>query len=345
MPTINDVAKAAGVSKSTVSNVFSQKRPISQEVRERVLAVAKELNYRPNYLARSLAIKETKIIGLNMIGEKIKFNQFHLSFINGVLNECYQNDYRLLINTLSDDYKQQVINLSSDPTDGEIILNPSREDARIQELFENNIPLVVVGRPPKPFEDTVPSVDNNNSPAAQQATEYLLSLGHRHILFCNAPKKRTVSIDREKGYEYAFSQAGLSEHPTYITYRDETITSIEFGYQTAMTMLHKHPEISAVITDNDKVALGFYRACNELGLSIPEDLSVIAFSDGSMYSNELTPTLTSMTLNGETLGLEATKLLLEQLTKTEKVIKRVMVQIKLHERESCAPPGLKGLKN
>ncbi|MCK0470213.1 LacI family DNA-binding transcriptional regulator [Halalkalibacter sp. APA_J-10(15)] len=336
MPTINDVAKAAGVSKSTVSNVFSQKRPISEEVKEKVLEIAKELNYRPNYLARSLAIKQTKIIGLNMIGEKVKFNPFHLSFINGVLQQCYLNDYRLLINTLSNDYKEQVMNISSDPTDGEIILNPSIKDSRIEEFMEYQIPMVIIGRPPKQYEEILPSVDNDNFPAAQKATDYLLALGHRHILFCNAPKVRTVSIDREQGYQFALKQFGLGGHYQHIEYRDETRTSIEYGSYIAHNVLSQNKEISAIITDNDKVALGVYRACKELGRSIPEDLSIIAFSDGSMYSDELQPSLTTMTLNGVTLGIEAMNLLLERLENTD-CIKRVTVKIELHERQSCAP--------
>ncbi|WP_062051331.1 LacI family DNA-binding transcriptional regulator [Bacillus sp. JCM 19034] len=334
MPTINDVAKVAGVSKSTVSNVFSQKRPISEEVRKRVLEVAKELNYRPNFVARSLAIKQTRIIGLNMIGEKVKFNPFHLSFINGVLQQCYLNDYRLLINTLSSDYKEQVVNISSDPTDGEIILNPSVDDQRIEEFMEYQIPMVIVGRPPKQYEELLPSVDNNNFPAAQQATEYLLGLGHRHILFCNAPKRRTVSIDREEGYRFALQQCGLSEEYDYVEYRDESMNSIEYGSHIVHNVLQHQPQLSAIITDNDKVALGVYRACKELGKSIPNDLSVMAFSDGSMYSDELQPALTTMTLNGVTLGMEATNLLLEKLENRD-MIKRITVKIDLHERQSC----------
>ncbi|MFA9560300.1 LacI family DNA-binding transcriptional regulator [Evansella sp. AB-rgal1] len=336
MITMYDVAKAAGVSKSTVSNVFSQKRPISKEVRERVLDIAKQLNYKPNYMARSLAIKETGIIGLSLIGEKIKFSQFHLSFMNGVLNECYKQGYRLLVNTLSEEYKHQVSNVASDPVDGEIILAPSKNDSRIREKEANNIPLVVIGKPPEEFEDKLSYVDNNNSQAAAQVAEYLLEMGHENILFLNAPKIRTVSGEREKGYMEALEKIGMKHNQQTILYRSEKLTSIDFGFKTTVKMLTDNPRITAVVTDNDKVALGVYRAAKGMGLSIPNDLSVVAFSDGSMFSPELTPPLTCMRLNGEVLGSESTKLLLEQIKAEHKIMKRIIVPIELEERGSTA---------
>ncbi|WP_026672696.1 LacI family DNA-binding transcriptional regulator [Alkalihalobacterium bogoriense] len=336
MTNINDVAKAAGVSKSTVSNVFSQKRPISKEVRERVLAVAKELHYKPNYLARSLAIKETKIIGLNMVGEKIKFSQFHLSFINGVLSECYHQGYRLLVNTLPDHYREQVIHVASNPTDGEIILAPSMNDNRIIESVEKNTPVVVVGIPPTPYENQLSYVDNNNFPAAVQVTDYLISLGHRNFLFLNAPKIRTVSQEREIGHVASLDKNGVPVNQRFIIPRNEKLTSVEFGYVTAKKMLVENKELTAVITDNDKVALGVYRACAELGIQIPKQLSIIAFSDGSVYASEFSPPLTNMKLNGEKLGREAAKLLIEQIKSSEQIVKRVIIPIELEERGSTS---------
>ncbi|MEQ6376104.1 LacI family DNA-binding transcriptional regulator [Bacillaceae bacterium S4-13-56] len=335
MAKIDDVAKVAGVSKSTVSNVFSEKRPISKEVKERVLRIAKDLNYKPNYWARSLVVKETRIIGLNMEAEKVKFSQFHLSLLNGVLSECYNQGYRLLVNTLSDDYKNQVEFQTSDPIDGEILLDPQVNDRRVEERLNSKTPFVVIGKPPKRYEDKLSYVDNNNVSAAELLTKHLISKGHENILFLNAPKFRTVSKDRELGYINALEDSGIKVNPNFIINKDKQSTSIEFGYKKVKQVLSEHLTVSAVITDNDKVALGAYRAAAEEGHSIPQDLSIVSFSDETIYPAEFSPPLTSVRLNGEQLGVEAAKLLIEQLQTKDFYVKRVFVPTDFVERGSC----------
>lgn len=337
LATIDDVAKKAGVSKSTVSNVFSQKRPISKEVTERVLEAAKRLNYRPNYWARTLANKTTRIIGLNMPAEKVKFSQFHLSLLNGVLEECYLRGYRLLVNTLSREFSSQVQHLSSEPVDGDILLDPAVQDQRIADRLKQKLPLVVIGRPPGEFEARVSYVDNDNVGTARQVTEYLLEQGHRRILLLNAPAERTVGPDRELGYRRAFEQAGLAVDPRLIVCRDGSFpSSLEFGRATTKRLLARHPHITAVIADTDKVALGVYRAAAEMKLEIPRDLSVIAFSDDSVFAPEFSPPLTGVKLNGEQLGREAARMLIEQCVSRRRAVTRVLIPTELVFRDSCA---------
>ena len=335
MAKMEDVAKAAGVSKSTVSNVFSEKRPISKEVKERVLRVADQLNYKPNYWARSLAIKETRIIGLNMVAEKVKFSQFHLSLINGVLNECYQQGYRLLVNTLSEDYKNKVEFQTSDPVDGEILLDPELDDSRISERLKQNIPLVVIGTPPHPYEDKLSYVNNNNVSAAESIGNHLISLGHKNILFLNSQSVRTVSMDRELGYKMALKNAGIKPDPNLIVYMDNRSSTVEFGYKQTKDMLERFDNITAIITDNDKMALGVYRAAEEMGKTIPTDIAVISFSDDTIYTSEFSPPLSCVHLNGEKLGSESAKLLIEQLHTNKTLVKRVFVPTHFEIRGSC----------
>jgi DNA-binding LacI/PurR family transcriptional regulator len=334
---IDDVAKACGVSKSTVSNVFSKKLPISKEVTERVLAVAKELNYRPNYWARSLANKSTKIIGLNIRGELFKFSQFHLALLNGVLRVCYDHGYRLLINTLPPSYHNQVELIASDPVDGEILLDPEIGDPRIEECLRHKVPVVLIGRPDEAYESKVSYVDNDNMVAAKLVIHYLLSLGHRDILFLNAPADRTVTEDREYGFHQAFREAGFEPPTDRVVYKpDPNVSSVSFGYETALAMLRSDPNITAVVADSDKMALGVYQAAQTLSLRIPEQLSVFAFSEDSVFSQEFTPPLTGMKLHPERLGEEAAKLLIEQLLQKSNVSKRTLIASEPIYRGSCA---------
>lgn len=336
MSSINEVAKLAGVSKSTVSNVFSQKRPISKEVSERVLQAARELNYKPNYMARSLAVKQTRIIGINMPGERAKFSQFHLSLLNGVLSECYEKGYRLLVNTLSADFKEKVEFIASDPVDGEIILDPTEEnDKRVEDRINQGVPFVIVGKPPKIFETAISYVDNDNFAIGTQVTNYLLSLGHERILFLNAPEYRTVSRERYQGYKYALTSVGLVNDSWLVSFLDESKTSAQFGYEQTKAVLESGSNVTAIITDSNKMASGVYRAAKELEYRIPDDLSVISFSNESTYANILTPPLTCIDLNAELLGREAAKLLLAKLEDKNSIVKRIIIPSEFIERGSC----------
>ncbi|AJY73492.1 LacI family DNA-binding transcriptional regulator [Paenibacillus beijingensis] len=339
MATIDDVAKAAGVSKGTVSNVFSKKRPISKEVSEHVLNIAKQLNYKPNYWARSLVNKTTRIIGLNIPGEQFKFSQFHLSLLNGVLRVCFDQGYRLLVNTLSSSYSNQVENLSSDPVDGEILLDPAVGDLRITDRLHNEVPIVIVGRPHKEYDTRVSYVDNDNTGIAEQVSRHLISLGHRRILFLNAPEGRTVAEDRGLGFLRAFQDAGLATSPEWIVHKpDQISSSYSFGYETTLSMLKANPDITAVIADTDTMALGIYKAAEKLNLRIPEQLSVFAFSDDSVFSPEFNPPLTGVRLNAEQLGEEAAAMLIEQLASKSRTAKRTLVPAELVMRGSCSKP-------
>lgn len=341
MATIDDVAKASGVSKGTVSSVFSKKRPISQEVTDRVLAAAKALNYKPNYWARSLANKSTRIIGLNIRADKFKFSQFHLSLLNGVLGVCYTHGYRLLVNTLPPSFQNQVEHMATDPVDGEILLDPENRDPRIAERLSAEVPIVLIGRPSSDYENRVSYVDNDNVAMTEQITRYLLGLGHRSFLFLNAPPSRTVAEDRARGFLAVMKEAGLPPSSYQLRNKpDPDSPSFDYGYKTTLDMLRECPEITAVIADTDTMALGVYKAAEALGISIPGRLSVFAFSDDSVFSPEFTPPLTGVRLHAEQLGREAATLLLEQIHGNAKTLKRAIVPTDMVIRNSCAKPNL-----
>ncbi|MFD1676309.1 LacI family DNA-binding transcriptional regulator [Alicyclobacillus fodiniaquatilis] len=335
MATVDDVAKRAGVSKGTVSNVFSRKRRVSADVAERVMAAASELNFKPNYWARTLTTKETRIIGLNMPGERMKFSQFHLSLLNGALGVCFDQGYRLLVNTLLTEYAQRVEFLASDPTDGEIILDPGMDDKRLMERMTNGTPLVVVGRPQDDYIHQISYVDNDNIGVARSVIAYLLDSGHQNILFLNTNEARTVAKDRARGYEIAHQRANVEMRPELLLYKEDTLTSMEFGYTKAKQMLADYPGITAIATDTDKMALGVYQAVREMGLDIPEDVSVFAFSDDSVFASEFNPPLSGVRLNAEQLGQEAAKLLIEQLQDNTLPITSKIIPSELVIRASC----------
>lgn len=341
LATIDDVAKAAGVSKSTVSSVFSKKRPISKEVTEHVMKVAKEMNYRPNYWARSLVNKTTRIIGLNMRGEqKARINQFQYSLLSGILPICYEKGYRLLINSLSPAFLNQVEHMASDPVDGEIILDSVIGDSRIEDCLQRDVPIVVIGRPSDEDQSRVCYVDNDNVGIGMMATQYLISMGHRHILFLNAPENRTVAVDRKQGFLNAFEQAGLLPAPERVVHKpNPTASAVAFGYEAVLTELRANPKTTAILADTDSMALGAYQAAEELGLRIPEQLSVLSFAYDSPVAQEFTPPLTGIRIHADQLGQESILLLLEQIESGKRLAKRTLIPAELVVRGSCASPG------
>lgn len=335
MATINDVARLAGVSKGTVSSVFSKKRPISREVTERVLEAAKNLGYFPNHVARSLAMKKTMIAGLKMpVSRDSSMSGFEVQMVNGVMKECSKQGYRVLLDTLPehDDPTQ----FSSDPVDGVIMLNPRKHDKRILRYSQMDIPLVLVGRPDPP-DESICYVDNNNMELSAQVGDYLLAKGHKDILFLNAGSDMTVSLDRRRGLFEAFHRQSVATKRIHVLNysRAEHRNPTEYGYMSLRRM-HGNVPFTAVIADTDQVAVGVLRAVAELGIDIPGQLSVIALSNDATLSQVITPQLTSMELSAETLGAEAAKILIEKMEGAEGVHQRI-VDAKLVIRSSCAP--------
>lgn len=333
LATIDDVAKKAGVSKGTVSSVFSKKRPISRQVTERVLEVAKDLGYFPNHVARSLAIKKTMIAGLKMpVSKDSNMSGFEIQMINGVMKECSRNGYRLLLDTLPehDDPTQ----FSIDPVDGVIMLNPRKQDPRIERYKQMGIPLVLVGRP-DPMDDTVCYVDNNNRDLGFKVGEYLLGIGHRDILFLNAASDMTVAYDRESGLAESFAAQGIPFDTVQVLhYRQYRYNAAEYGYRSILETFGKLP-YTAVIADTDRVALGVLRAARELNIDVPERLSVIALSNDATVAQETTPRLTAVDQSAEFLGAEAANILIEKMNDSSIVHQRV-IEAKLVIRESCS---------
>ncbi|RKL65003.1 LacI family transcriptional regulator [Salipaludibacillus neizhouensis] len=339
MSKIDDVAKLANVSKGTVSNVFSQKRPISEKVRIRVLDAAQELKYTPNQIARSLVTKKTMTISLNIPHSKnLSLSTFHTNLINGVITEASAQNYRILIDTLSQDQLDLPF-LSRDAVDGVVILNPRSDDSRLKYLKHFGIPFVVIGEPSDEYIDQVSYTDNNNEEIVREITLFLLEKGHERILYLNAPSIMTVSKVREKGFYQAYKDLSLSPEQAKVYFKESLSEDPGvYGYEKVLEYLQDNKgEFTAIITDTDKVALGALRALKELDLIIPEDISIIALSDDLVLSHELTPPLSTVDMDATKLGQESVRMLFNQLGVGDfEPSKKKIVKAKFKPRGSCA---------
>ncbi|MBP1947884.1 LacI family DNA-binding transcriptional regulator [Virgibacillus litoralis] len=332
MVTIDDIAKKAGVSKGTVSNVFSKKRPASAVVTEKIMKIAQELNYSPNQIARSLATKKTMTIALKMpISSEFELSAFETKVINGVVKKCSEFGYRVLLDRFSENSNSPLY--SNDPVDGVILLNPCDSDTRVLQYKRFEMPFVLIGRPEKEDGGTY-FVDNNNVEIVKEVGEYLIGNGHKRILFFNASPHMTVAEDRKEGLKQAFENYNLEFIEENVLYYNQSDfeNSSDYGYRSLLEKFSSD-KFTAVITDTDRVALGAMRASRELGINVPGDLSIVALGNNETLALETTPKLTSVELFPDKLGQEAAEVLLNVLNKTPAPRKK-MISAKLVIRDS-----------
>lgn len=312
--TINDVAKAAGVSTSTVSRVISDSPRISEETKQRVRKVIKELNYHPNAIARSLANKSSKTIGLilNTEAETLVRNLFFIQAMTGISQYAQENSYNVMFayNKSEDgDLDIAVRYVNSRSVDGIILFTSRTNDKCIDFLTRNNFPFSVIGRPDQ--TEGVLWVDNDNFQATYQVTNYLIMKGHSRISFLGGPQDHNVSRDRWEGYKKAMTVHGYSIDKS-ITFQEGSFSE-EFGSECMLNMISAKekgtPLPTAIVTSDDMQALGVLKAMRKMNVS---GIAVTGFNNVpiSLYQNE---SFTSVDVNASKLGFFAAKLLIGKI--------------------------------
>lgn len=341
MAKIDDVARLAGVSKGTVSNVFSQKRPTSRKVTERVLKASKELNYVPNHIARSLVTKKTMAIGLTIPHGNFFFSAFHNQFINGVVLEASTYGYRVLLDMIAAE-EVKTPSLASYPIDGAIVLGPTEEDKRIRMLHRNEVPFVTVGKIMNQDLANGLTVNNDNARMMQDICNYLVRMGHRNIMFLNAGKRMTVAVERTEAFVRTLSAHGIPAWPQLIHYKPpiHSVQYLTYGYDEVYRELStKQNEVTAIIADDDRTALNALNAVKDAGLSVPEDVSLFVICGDLSMMQQVAPPLTGMDLQPSELGSQAVRLLMHKLGVLEgKFAEHWIVDSHIIERSSCSIP-------
>ncbi|WP_028983352.1 LacI family DNA-binding transcriptional regulator [Sporolactobacillus terrae] len=299
MATIRDVAKRANVAKSTVSNVFSKKKEISKELTDKILKAARELNYRPNYFASTLATKRSRVIGVSFNTDTTSSTDFHQNMIRGILSVCDECNYYLLINPSGKKRKHFF------PVDGEIILNPETYESDSNDAIKR----VWVGAPPLNEKEGAFHVDNDNVHIGYMVTDFLIKTGVTTLCFLNSQETRTYAKERKNGFDQAIHEQGHLVKRYRHDFLEEDDPQ-DFAYQIAKEELIQGTS-QGFITDSDIMAKGVYRAAYECGRRIPEDVSVIAICSALNTSDVFQPSLTVVELNELRLGQRAAQLLID----------------------------------
>ena len=267
--TIKDVAKAAGVSPSTVTRVIQNKSTISDETKKRVRKAMKELNYHPNLNARSLVSSYTQVIGLVLPDDSDVFyqNPFFPSVLRGIAQVASENHYAIQIATGKDE-KERLNAISQmvygKRVDGLIFLYAQENDPLVQLVVEEQFPFLILGKSLSPF---IPLVDNDNVQAGFDATEYFIKKGCSRIAFIGGTKKLFVTQDRLTGYEQALQEHNLPLDSQRTFFADEFLE--EKGYNFSKQLFKYDSQTDAIITTDSLLAEGVCNYLNEHQLDVP----------------------------------------------------------------------------
>ncbi len=328
--TMKDVAKAAGVSASTVSRVISDSPQISDATKEKVYKAMEELKYEPNMIARSLASNSTNILGVILPNaeDDLFVNPFFMQAMKGISVHAQKRGYYIMYVFAEDEAEELKFikqYIRSKLVDGIILMTSRENDKCISYLKTTRQPFVLIGRPEEP-RDTL-WVDNDNFQAMYNVVDYLIKKGHRDIGFIGGPANLYVTRDRLDGYKKALKMHGLYEDGGSIKLVEEF--SQRCGCD-AMRAILRYVTPSAVVTTDDLLAFGANAAICERNI---HGLDLIGFNNTYLAEYQ-TPSLTSVDINAEELGIYAAKLLIDKLENEDMPTTHYVIDTKIVERDS-----------
>jgi len=330
--TLEDIAKKAGVSRSTVSRVINDYPHVREDVRKRVLQIIQSTGYHPNAAARTLASQRSWMIGFVLPRSVSSFfsDPYFPRLTQGVAQACNQNNYTLglfLVGTKEDEEKIFPRVSRKGLLDGILVQSGQIGDQLIERLANSNIPLVIAGRP---FQsDGVSYIDVDNINAAYNAVSHLILLGYRRIGMIAGPTNTTVGIDRREGFVKALIERGQNFDESFFIEGDFTEES---GYYAMKRLLDVKPD--AIFAASDIMAIGAMRAAREAGLSIPDDIAFVGFDDLPI-ATLLKPRLTTVRQPVNQFGIKAVEILIDLIENGVKPTRRIILDTELIIRDTC----------
>ncbi|WIE62539.1 LacI family DNA-binding transcriptional regulator [Curtobacterium sp. MCLR17_032] len=334
--TIADIAARAGVSISAVSFALNGRPGVSEATRERVRQVARDLDWQPHTAARALGGAKAGSIGfvLNRPARTLGTESFFGDLISGIqlgLTGTHIGMTLLVARDAEEELETYRDWWRGHRVDGVIVIDPRRDDDRLRLLAELGMPSVVVGSHPSPA-GAAPSVWIDDSDATDTVLRYLRALGHRRIAHVSGPPEfehTALRIDRVR----AFADAG--DDPDDRTESVPTDYSAEAGAAATRRLLSAATRPTAIVFDNDVLAVAGLGVASEMGVRVPQDVSIVSFDDSAMI-RLVRPAITSLTRDTVELGQRAAVLLREQIESDAPLPSRPGPELTLSVRESTA---------
>ncbi|AGB41687.1 transcriptional regulator [Halobacteroides halobius DSM 5150] len=343
MVTINDIAKRAGVSNAAVSYALNDSPQINNETKKKILKIAKEMNYKPNSVAKSLRTMSTKTIGV--VVEDI--TSFHTpDIINGINKYAEKAGYHIILENLRLIKKEgrdfsavlkhkkeinEVINiLLSKQVEGIIYVGHHTRD--VSDLIDKTDKPMVYTYCYNDQEKSNHSINYNDKLAAYEATEYLIDHGHKKIGVISGPINSIPSHKRLVGYQKALIDNGLVYNPLYTKTGGWTRES---GYIKMKEFLSDSDSPTAILAMNDLMAVGVIKAAKDGGLKVPQDLSVIGF-DNREFSFYYQPQITTIDLPLDQMGEKSTEILIDIIENNIQETAPLNLKCELIKRDSVS---------
>ncbi|MFD5628477.1 LacI family DNA-binding transcriptional regulator [Streptomyces sp. NPDC127072] len=333
--TITDVARHAGVSTAAVSKVMRNAYGVSAAMQEKVRAAMTELDYRPHAAARGMRGR-TYTIGVLL--DNIR-NTFFADILDGIRDELHNSEYTVLIGAAgfgADAQGKTIRSMVDRQMDGLVLIAPGTPRAEILAMAEST-PTVVIGHhDPSELHDSVVDADGVG---AGLVVDHLVSLGHRNITLVSSPGTRsskwarTPEIVLSNGYTEAMGRHGLTAQTRIC----RTTYSDEGGFKAGMSLLTGDERPTAIMAGADVAALGVWRAAHELGLRVPEDISIIGYNNTAV-ADLATVQLTSVDQAGHNMGATAARLLIERVEGRRESAVQTSMTPRLVVRGSTAAP-------
>jgi DNA-binding LacI/PurR family transcriptional regulator len=335
---LEDVARKAGVSRSTVSRVINDDPHVSQGARDRVMNVIRQENFQPNPAARALVTRRSNIIGVAIPQTVNVFwgdDSYFPMLLQGIANTINREDFAMLFwlaesQEHRESFARRVIRHRQ--SDGLLIASVIQNDPLFEHLRQHKRRFVMVESPPHHAEETS-YVTVDNAGAAKRAVEHLFSLGRRRIATITGQIDIQDAVERLKGYEQGLLEAGLPVDQNLIYYgRFDRLA----GYDGMKQLLQYKPD--AVFAGGDTAALGAIRAIREAGLHVPDDIAVVGFDDLDVATHS-EPSLTTIRHNVQTVGSTAAKLLIDLIEERLEHPQHIIVPTELVVRASTVGSG------
>ncbi|MBN1782338.1 LacI family DNA-binding transcriptional regulator [bacterium] len=327
MITIKDIARLAGVSVSTVSKALNNRPDIGEETRKKILEIAKTHNFTPHAFGKALKKKSSENIGVLFCRDlhSLSGNPFYSRVLEGIEAELALNNYSLLLQIITETTPDELPKMIRERlVDGLILVGTFRE-SYLQRLLDTHLPAVLVDPCNPTSGHSQILIDNEHG--AFQATQYLIGKGHHRIGFISGDISRLSFRQRLNGYSKALKSRNLPVEDSLIR-----TGGLENGYEHVKFLLGTQ-KVTAIFSANDINAIYGYKAIHEMGLKIPEDISMIGFDDIDL-AKFATPPLTTVRVYKEELGSIAVRSLLKTMQNENEKPANTIVPTRLVERES-----------
>ncbi len=345
-PTIKIIARLAHVSPSSVSIVLRDPgtKRVGTETKRRVLEIAAQLDYRPNYHARSLVGHGSDSIGLVL---PTLANPVYVEITQGIVQRATEQNYGVIIKTIDnrgvDGERQAVFDLISRGIDGLIICSALRKDSLIEVLKERHIPFVLVARTVDQYPSS-PDVDyiiTNDQRGSAIALEHLYKIGYTKFAIVLGPQETSTGYNRKKGALAALKKLGISRKNILLFQGDY---SRESGYNLAKEIINQPEKPQAIYSSNDIMAIGILQAFSEVSIRVPEDIALVGFDNINIASLPGVE-LTSVAFRLETMGMLAVDRVIDLVKKGGgDILTRVLLDPILTIRKTCGFHNCGGYK-